>query len=102
VPRKLVLTEIARNDLSEIYDFIATDSPKNAASFISDLTKQIAWIAESDFPGAPRDHVAAGLRAFVYRRRCIYFRLEADTVLILRVVHGARDVDALTFPTETT
>lgn len=59
---------------------------------MADLTAKIAWIAEVDFTGSPRDYILEGLRGFPYRDRCIYFRSYHDRVVILRVMHGAQDV----------
>ena len=59
---------------------------------MADLTAKIAWIAEVDFTGSPRDHIAEGLRGFPYRERCIYYRSDPDCIVVLRVLHGAQDV----------
>ena len=59
---------------------------------MADINEKIEWIAKVDFTGSPRDHVSNGLRAFPYRKRCIYFRSYADRVVIVRVLHGAQDV----------
>ena len=93
----LVLTDLARRDLREIFDYIAADSPVNAEAFLADLTARIEWIAEVGFTGVPRDHIHQGLRAFPYRRRCIYFRHEQSRTLILRVIHGAQDIEQIQF-----
>jgi len=37
------------------------------------------------------------LRAHFYRDYVLYYRLTDEEVIIVRVVHGARDVRALTF-----
>ena len=95
--RTLVLTDLALRDLRDIHACIAADSPANADAFLADLTARIEWIAEDGFTGVPRDHISVGLRAFPYRRRCIYFRHEQTRTLILRVVHGAQDVEQLQF-----
>jgi len=63
-----------------------------ASEFVADLSHKITWIAEVNFTGSPRDHIREGLRAFPYRKRCIYYRLHHDRVVILRVLHGAQDV----------
>jgi hypothetical protein len=42
--------------------FVAS-SQKAAPStpeFLADITERIAWIAESDFTGSPRDHISPG------------------------------------------
>ncbi|WP_425376198.1 type II toxin-antitoxin system RelE/ParE family toxin [Rhodoplanes roseus] len=43
--------------------------------------------------GAPRDHLAPGLRAVFRNPYAIYYVATADAVVIIRVVHGARDID---------
>ncbi len=60
--------------------------------FLADLTAKIAWIAEVDFTGSPRDHISEGLRGLPYRSRCIYYRSHDDRIEILRVKHGAEDI----------
>ncbi|MCB2402013.1 type II toxin-antitoxin system RelE/ParE family toxin [Rhizobium ruizarguesonis] len=52
---------------------------------MADLTAKIAWIAEVDFTGSPRDHIAEGLRGLPYGNRCIYYRSYHDRIVVLRV-----------------
>ncbi|WP_083731538.1 type II toxin-antitoxin system RelE/ParE family toxin [Agrobacterium rosae] len=80
--------------------WIATDDTMTASTFIRDLTRKIEWIAASGFPGLPRDELSQGLKALPYRQRCIYFRIEADTVRILRVMHGCRHLSPKDFKQE--
>lgn len=63
-----------------------------ATKFVDDLHKKIQWIADIGFAGAPRDWMRPSLRAFPYRKRCIYYRMNDDEVNILRVLHGRQDV----------
>lgn len=44
---------------------------------------------------AVRDHLAPGLRVTFHRAYAIYFRVAGDAVVIVRVLHGARDAAAL-------
>ncbi|WP_342588197.1 type II toxin-antitoxin system RelE/ParE family toxin [Neorhizobium alkalisoli] len=83
---------MARADLRNIRRHIAESSPYYAQEFIADITAKIAWIADADFTGSPRDHIAPGLRGFPYRQRCIYYRSYPDRIVILRVMHMAQDV----------
>jgi toxin ParE1/3/4 len=91
-PKRLILAPLAIEDLRGIRRYIAKTSPHYARTFLADLTTKIAWIAEADFTGSPRDFILEGLRGFPYRERCIYFRTYHDRVVILRVMHGAQDV----------
>lgn len=71
-----------------------------AARFVRQIASKIAWIAESSFPGVPRDDLRIGLKALPFRRRCIYFRTMPDTVIILRVLHGHQNLSSDLFPQE--
>ena len=95
--KKLILTHQAKDDIRGIRRYIAQENPQAAQEFVADLTAKMLFIAETDFTGSPRDHVAAGLRALPYRRRCIYFRSYPDHVVIVRVLHGAQDVESQSF-----
>ncbi|WP_371681929.1 type II toxin-antitoxin system RelE/ParE family toxin [Neorhizobium sp. T7_12] len=87
-----MVAPLAREDLRAIRHFIAESSPFYAREFLADITAKIAWIAEVDFTGSPRDHISPGLRGFPYRQRCIYYRCYLDRIVVLRVMHGAQDV----------
>lgn len=91
--KKLVVTSSARRDLQRIYAYIAREDKRVATAFLKDLTEKLAWIAEADFSGSPRDHVSEGLKAFPYRNRCIYFRTNPAQITFIRVLHQSQDVD---------
>ena len=50
--------------------------------------------------GAARDHLATGLRVTFHERYAIYYRTEPDAIVVVRVLHGARDVTKLIEPGE--
>ncbi|WP_080710958.1 type II toxin-antitoxin system RelE/ParE family toxin [Rhizobium etli] len=96
-PKRLIIAPSAIKDLRNIRRYIAESSPHYAREFLDDLTAKIAWIAEVDFTGSPRDHIAEGLRGLPYRNRCIYYRSYHDRIEILRVKHGAEDIKSQDF-----
>ena len=51
----------------------------------------------ADFPlaGVPRDILAPGLLAAFHGRHVIYYRAGESEVIVVRVLHAARDVAAL-------
>ena len=90
----------AESDLDEIWWYIAQDNPDNADRFLDRLQER-CW-ALADFPqmGTSRDDLKAGLRSHPCGRYLIfYFPLE-DGIDVVRVLHGARDVEALFDPNE--
>lgn len=76
---------------------IAKDAPDTAAQFVKQITDKISWIAESGHKGVPRDRVRPGLRALLYRDRCIYFRIDDRHVHVLRVLHTRQNVSKAAF-----
>jgi len=50
--------------------------------------------------GPRRDYLAKGLRAHFHRDYVLYYRFTDTEVIIVRVVHGARDAEALMFDEE--
>ncbi|MEW6236539.1 MAG: type II toxin-antitoxin system RelE/ParE family toxin [Candidatus Omnitrophota bacterium] len=79
--------------MANIYEEIAKDSPIYAERFVDDLVRQIYKLAHIRMAGAPRDWIRPGLRAFPYRKRCFYFRIEGEKLILLRVLHGAQDIE---------
>lgn len=85
------LSRLAERDLEEIADYIARDDPRRALSFIDELRRQCARIADTPKAFSARPGLGAGVRSSPYGRYVIFFRASKDRVLILRVLHGVRD-----------
>ena len=47
--------------------------------------------------GAKRDHLVPGLRAHFFRDYVIYYTITDTEIIIMRVLHGSRDVERI-FP----
>lgn len=85
----------AIEDIEAIGDFIAADDPTRAVSFIEELIALGARIAERPRAFQRRDDLAPGLRQAVHDRYLILFTIDADRVVVERVVHGARRLEDL-------
>ena len=96
---KVVLTAEALDDLEQIGDYIARDNPVRAQTFIAELAAAARKIGEipQGFPLVPR-YERRGVRRCVHGSYLIFYRIEADRVSILHILHGARDYEALLFP----
>jgi len=85
----------AVRDIDDIWDWIAADNMPAAdrmAARIAGATQRLA-----DFPdsGTPRPELASDARSIVVGSYLVLYRLGPDSVDILRVVHGARELTAL-------
>ena len=89
-------TEAANQDLLDIGDHIALDSPLRARDFIRLLRRQALRLKDTPraFPLVPR-YESKGIRRRVFRDYLIFYRVDPETVTIIHILHGARDYEAL-------
>lgn len=88
-------TRQAEDDLVAIWRHIAEDSPAAADRLLDELDARSQLLVEHPRMGRARDDIAAGLRYLVHGNYLILYRLDDDTVEVVRYVHGARDLFAL-------
>ena len=86
------LANEAEADLEAIGDRIANDDPARAATFVRELRERCIGLARfpKRFPLVPR-YEQHGVRHCVYGNYLIFYRVEAEAVLVLHVLHGAMD-----------
>jgi toxin ParE1/3/4 len=94
---RLRITGPARDDLSEIRLFVAQASESAANRLVVELFSRFDLLCSTPEAGRQCPEIARDSRCFPYRRYMIYYRLIPGEVHILRVLHGSRDVTALTF-----
>ena len=88
----------AESDLDEIWYFLATQSSNIDVSdrVIDSITARFALLARQPYIGRRRDEdLRPGVRSFVVGDYVIAYRVDGDNVLILRVLRGSRDIEAL-------
>ena len=89
---------VAQDDLIEIFDFIAQDSPNRASSFVEKLDKRINLLESNPLLGrVPRNTKLQeyGYRVLIIESYLVFYVIHGQTVEIHRVVHGARSLDHL-------
>ena len=82
----------SRQDLLEIGDHIAKDSPANARRFVGKLIDQCKRIGRAPLGYVSRDDLAPGMRMAALDRYVIFFRVLDGVVRVERVLHGARNL----------
>jgi toxin ParE1/3/4 len=89
---RVVFTAPAKQDLREIAAYIRKDNPDAAKRVIARI-REVCQTTLVKFPagGTLRDDLLSGLRCFSAGSYVIYFR-NRNPVVIIRVLHGARDV----------
>ncbi len=85
----------ALDDLQEIYDFIARDSPRYAQLTVERVTTAAGRLARfpqlgeilSEFPNVAYRQMIVGAYRLIYRED-----LEQNRVIVMGVIHGSRDL----------
>jgi plasmid stabilization system protein ParE len=85
----------AESDLDDIYDYLAVNaSTKQARAYVNRI---LAFLSDFDgFPkrGTVRSDLREGLRIVGFERRVsVAFVVEADTVVILRILYAGRSIE---------
>lgn len=90
-------TVLAEQDLEEIWLYIAADNIVAADALIDKLVEKSALLAANAELGRARPELHEGLRSFAVGNYILFYRPEAGGIELTRVLHGARDIDALLF-----
>jgi len=88
----------AESDLDEIWYFLATQTSNIdvADRVIDSITARFELLARQPYIGRRRDEdLRPGVRSFAVGDYVIGYRADGDNVLILRVLRGSRDIEAL-------
>lgn len=83
----------AQNDLDDIWFFIAQDNPGAADRFLDLLLSKFLLLGKQPLIGRIRDDVSANLRSLVTGNYVIFYRDTPEHIEIIRVLHGARDIE---------
>ncbi|HEY1683180.1 MAG TPA: type II toxin-antitoxin system RelE/ParE family toxin [Tepidisphaeraceae bacterium] len=89
---KYRISRRADRDIEEICDYIALDKPSAADRFDEKLNQTIQMLA--DFPGAGHIRTDVKDRRYLFwsvGNYVIAYRLEKKKLIVVRVLHGARD-----------
>ena len=95
------LAQEAEVDLDDIWLYIAKESGSMDAAdrLVDSLTERFWLLARYPYIGRTRDEdLRPGLRSFPVGSYLIIYRIEDEDVVILRVLHGKRNVQALLRP----
>jgi toxin ParE1/3/4 len=89
-------TLLAQQDLQQIYDYIADDNPDAALLLIERLEKRCRLLTAK--VGRNRGQIEEGLRSIAEGKYIIFFCATGSDILIVRVLHGAREIEKVFEP----
>ena len=89
------LTCQAQADLDEIWLFIAEDNIEAADRFHDLLLSKFLTLAEQPLMGRTLGQLRPNMRGFPVGSYVIFYRDTPEYIEIIRVLHGARDIENL-------
>ncbi|MEC4804065.1 MAG: type II toxin-antitoxin system RelE/ParE family toxin [Jaaginema sp. PMC 1079.18] len=91
----IIIKPLAESDLVKIWQFIAEQNPEGADRILDQIDRQISRLAAMPSMGKQQEKILSGLRSFPVKNYVIFYFLIRDGVEIVRVLHGARDVETI-------
>lgn len=88
---RLKRTGRAETDLVEIWNYIALSDPGAADRLLDRLREASQMLARNPEGGTPRTDLGSTLRFFPVGNYLLFYESEEDGIIIVRVLHGARD-----------
>ncbi|MBL8073248.1 MAG: type II toxin-antitoxin system RelE/ParE family toxin [Nitrospira sp.] len=89
------LLSIAEQDLTELISYLAAENPSAAAETLERIESRLQSVAIHPFAGrVPRDPqlIALGYRVLVIDNYLVFYKVKGATLLVYRILHGARDI----------
>jgi toxin ParE1/3/4 len=84
----------AKVDLDEIYNYVAAANATAAERLLATFKEKFRLLGTRPLLGQMRSDLAAGLRCFTAGSYVIFYTVQPPGVEIVRVIHGARNVEA--------
>jgi toxin ParE1/3/4 len=94
---RLRIAPQAEADLDSIWYYVATESAsvEIADRLVDSLTSRFLLLIRHPYVGRIRDEFGPGMRSLAVSEYVIVYIIEAETLAILRVVHGRRDLESI-------
>ena len=96
---RILRRPLAGADIADIWDYIAEDSVAQADAWTDHLDRKLRLLASQPLMGRLRNELSTGLRCMPFGRYLIFYAPLTDGIDVVRVLHSARDVDAIFDPT---
>lgn len=92
---RIIKRPLAETDLIGIWLFIAEDSVENADAYLRRIDQLLRVLAEQPLMGHTRNEIADDIKSFPIESHVIYYNALDDGIDIVRVLHGAMDVEVI-------
>ncbi|MBA3448216.1 MAG: type II toxin-antitoxin system RelE/ParE family toxin [Pseudaminobacter sp.] len=92
------LTPNSQSDIEAIGDYFADRNPYAAVKLLNGFVRRWEFLATQPYCGMPRDDILPNVRHLVMGGYLAFYRVDGKDVVILRVLHGRRNITADDIP----
>jgi toxin ParE1/3/4 len=92
---RLIRSQQAREDLIDIWQHVARDSPEAADRLLDLFDEKCDLLVRSPLIGTACPELSPGLRFFSASNYVIFYCADEHNTTIVRIIHGARDIASL-------
>jgi len=90
---KIVWSEKAERDLLQIYAYLAERNERAADALILAVNDKFENLSRFPFIGRERSTLATRLRSVLVGTHVVFYLVEQDRIVIVRVIDGRMDID---------
>ena len=90
---KIFKSDKAQNDLLQIYAYLSERNPQAADTLIEEIDVRFKNLCRFPFIGRERSSLAPGLRSILVGTHLIFYVVERDRIVVVRVIDGRMDID---------
>jgi toxin ParE1/3/4 len=85
----------AEADLNTISGYVAEANPRAAQTLVEKFDRRFSLLERLPNAGRARPEYGTDIRSLTVHPYVILYRVEPDAVVVIRIVHGARDIEAM-------
>jgi toxin ParE1/3/4 len=90
--RRLIIAPAAKTDLKDIYQFgLSQWGQAQSDSYLDNLKAHFWYLTEQPLMGIDRSELLPGVRSLPTENHTLFYRVTAETVEIIRVLHSRQD-----------
>lgn len=89
---RLLFSARSQRDLADIWDYIASDSARNADTVHARIYQRCEKLIDQPLIGHQRNDVSNGLRCLTTDGYAIFYRVKPTHVGISRIIHHSRNL----------
>jgi|tagenome__1003787_1003787.scaffolds.fasta_scaffold19849771_2 toxin ParE1/3/4 len=90
---KVLVSDKAASDLLQLYAYLLERNPSAARAAIETIHVKFSNLMHFPFIGRARSTLGAGVRSLIAGTQVIFYIVERERIVVLRVLDGRRDID---------